>query len=171
MFDSTKTYWNNNGKYQADYDRLVEAMPMMGKCDTVAGEMIRAASKLGYDFYNNGMGNNTSGAINFLDDQGVFDMDRTNTFGIIYENTRGKVYPGNYNGDGFHQAIERMIDMTVEYILAHPELETTPNEDDMYDYEDPEERIYDEEEDDYYDDWNSVGSYHHYWLDKSRLTP
>lgn len=163
MFDSTKTYWSNNGKYQADYDRLVAAMPAMGKCDTVAGEMIRAASKLGYDFYNNGMGNNTSGCINFLDDQGVFDMDRQNTFGIIYENTRGRVYPGNYNGDGFHLAIERMIDMTVEYILAHPELETKPNQDDMYDYEDPEERIdWEDEEDDYYDDWNSVGSHHHY---------
>ena len=30
------------------------------QCDTVAGEMLRAAGRLRHDFYNNGMGNNTS---------------------------------------------------------------------------------------------------------------
>jgi hypothetical protein len=144
------TYWNKSGKYQADYDRLVDAMPWSGNCETTAGEMIRAASKLGYDFYNNGMGNNTSGAVNFLDKMGVFDYDRTNIFGKIYEYTRGKIYNGNYKGDDLHLAIEQMIDLTLEMIRKNPSLETQENTYDMLDFTDPEERFYDEEEEDYY---------------------
>ena len=144
------TYWNNKGTYQADYDRLVQLMPMSGKCETVAGELIRAATRLTYDFYNNGMGNNTSGAVNYLDHLCVFDYDNTNVFGKIYEYTRGKIYNGNYDGDELQMAIERMIDYTVQFILENPSLETQENTLDMFDFEDPEEHFYDEEEDDYY---------------------
>ena len=118
------TYWNGNGKYQAEFDELLDLMPGSGKSDVVAGELIRAANRLAYDFYNNGMGNNTSGAINFLDYYGVLDMDRTNIFGKIYEYTRGRIYHGNYNGDELQTAIESMIDMTVEFIQANPHLKT-----------------------------------------------
>jgi hypothetical protein len=150
MFDTSKTYWNNNGAHQATYDRLVEAMPMSGKCDTLAGELIRSASRLGYDFYNNGMGNNTSGAVNFLRARGAIDPE---THAIIYENTRGKIYRGDYNGDALHEAIERMVDMTCEYIERNPQFETLPNAEDMFDFEDEEERIdWEAEEDDYYDE-------------------
>jgi hypothetical protein len=89
------TYWNGNGLYQQEYDQMVnDLVPASGKCDTLAGEMIRAVSRLGYDFYNNGMGNNTSGALNFLESQGVTDSD---TFATIYEYTRGRIYYGHYN--------------------------------------------------------------------------
>ena len=133
-------YWNQTGKNQKDFDRLLELMPAKGKCDTVAGELVRAANKLGYDYWNNGMGNNTSGAINYLDHIGVFDMDRTNLFGKIYEYTRGKI-PSHNDFEGY---INDMIDMTIEYILAHPELETQPNEADMLDFSDPEQHFCDE---------------------------
>jgi len=126
------TYSNKKGTYQADYDRLAEAMPVMGNCDTVAGELIRSASRLGYDFYNNGMGNNTSGAVNFLLEKGAIDKI---THKVVYEYTRGKIYNGNYNGDAFHRAIEAVVDQTVKFILDNPALETTPNTEDMFDYE------------------------------------
>ena len=124
------TYWNKSGAHQAEFDRLVKLMPSMGNCDTVAGELIRAASKLGYDFYNNGMGNNTSGAVNFLKTKGAIDR---NTYNTIYEYTRGLVYDGRYNGDSLQVAMESMVDQTVQHILANPELETQPNTTDMYD--------------------------------------
>lgn len=136
-----QTYWNGNGKFQADYDRLVEAMPMMGRCDTVAGELIRAVSKLGYDFYNNGMGNNTSGALNFIGQYPALDAK---TFSTIYEYTRGRVYNGRYEGDALHVAIEHMIDSVLEMIVRNPILETLPNEVDMLDLSDEEERYDDE---------------------------
>lgn len=132
IYTMENTYWNNRGTYQADYDRLVELMPAMGKCDTVAGELMRSASRLGYDFYNNGMGNNTSGAYNFLESKGAID----DTVSVVYEYSRGRIYDGNYNGDRIHRSIESLVDQTVKFILDNPELETTPNTEDMFDYED-----------------------------------
>jgi len=137
-------YWHNKGKYQADYARLCEALiPGMGNCETVAGEMLRCVSRLAHDLYNNGMGNNTSGAVNFLKAKGAID---SNTHATIYEYTRGLLYDGRYKGDSLQVAVEHAIDSAMELILAHPVLATLPNTEDMFDYEDPEE-VY---EDDYY---------------------
>ena len=147
MFDESKTYWAHNGAHQATYDRLVEAMPASGKCDTLAGELIRSASRLGYDFYNNGMGNNTSGAVNFLLARGAIDKE---THATIYEYTRGRGYSGRYNGDALQVAIERMVDMTCEYIERNPQFETLPNTEDMFDFEESFEYYDEEEEDKYY---------------------
>jgi hypothetical protein len=140
-------YWNRKGKHQEKFDELCEFMPSSGKCDTVAGEMIRSANRLAYDFYNNGMGNNTSGAINFLRNKSVLD---TETYKTIYEYTRGRIYRGRFDGDSLQVAIERMIDMTVEMIIHNPVLITMANVEDMFDYEEPEE--YEDEDEDYYDD-------------------
>ena len=146
------TYWNNQGTHQADYNRLVELMPMMGKSDTVAGELIRAVSKLGYDFYNNGMGNNTSGAVNFLDAKGAIDR---RTHSTIYDYTRGALYDGRYDGDSLQVAMESMVDQTVEFILANPELETQANTEDMFDYSEEDQHWCDECGDEV-DRWQSV---------------
>jgi len=136
------TYWNGNGKYQKEYDQMVnDLVPASGKCDTLAGEMIRAVSRLGYDFYNNGMGNNTSGALNFLESQGVTDSD---TFATIYEYTRGRIYHGHYNNDRLQESIEHLVDQTVGMILRNPQLMTIENQEDMFDYEEPEQNFCDE---------------------------
>ena len=146
------TYWNHKGKYQAEYDRMSdELMPAMGACDTVAGEMVRAVSRLGYDFYNNGMGNNTSGAVNFLREKGAIDP---NTYDTIYEYTRGQLYHGDYHGDSLQVAIEGAVDSTVELILANPNLLTEANTEDMFDYEDPEQNFCEES---YYEDEEYFG--------------
>lgn len=137
------TYWNHKGRFQAEYEQMsTDLMPAMGKANSVAGELIRAVSKLGYDLYNNGMGNNTSGAANFLREQGAIDPD---TYATIYEYTRGRLYEGNYRGDSLQVAIERAVDMTVEMILRNPQLITMPNDTDMLDLSD-EDEYYDEEE-------------------------
>ena len=127
------TYWNNAGKHQADYARLCdELIPSMGAADTVAGEMLRSVTRLAYDLYNNGMGNNTSGAANFLLHHGVMDTD---THDVIYPYTRGALYDGHYKGDSLQVAIEHTIDRVVEFILAHPGLTTTANTENQFDYE------------------------------------
>ena len=146
-----KTYWNHQGKFQAAYDELVNLMPASGKSDTVAGELVRSISRIGYQFYNNGMGNNVSGAVNFLRDKGAIDPD---TYDTIYEYSRGRVYNGHYNGDAIQVAVERATDMTLEFITRNPVLLTMSNEQDMFDFEEPElyydeDDYYDEEEDEY----------------------
>jgi hypothetical protein len=50
-----KSYWNNNGAYQVEYDKLwKELVPSSGSCDTLHGELIRATGRLFYEFCNNG---------------------------------------------------------------------------------------------------------------------
>ena len=127
------SYWDNNGTYQSDFDRLCELMPLSGNCDTKAGEMIRAANRLAYDFYNNGMGNNTSGAINYLSDFLPYRLVQ-----IIKPMTNGRIYNGKYDGDVFHRAIEEMVDRTVREIMDNPEYETQENTDDIFDFQDNE---------------------------------
>lgn len=132
-------YWSHNGKHQAESERLAELMPMSGKCDTIAGELVRAYSKLYYDFNNNGMGNNTSGAVNFLLEQGAISED---THAEIHHWTRGRIYEGNYDVTrGLAKDMEAMVNEVIEFILAHPELETTPNEDDMFNYQEDEQQF------------------------------
>lgn len=139
------TYWNHQGRFQAEYDHMVqELMPAAGAAETVAGELIRSVSRLGYDFYNNGMGNNTSGAVNYLRSQGAIGPE---THSTIYEFTRGRIYQGSYGGDRLQVAIERAVDHTVEMILRNPALMTLPNTGDMFYYEDPDQHY--EEEDEY----------------------
>jgi hypothetical protein len=148
------TYWNEKGAYQAEYARLCEELiPAMGAADTVAGEMLRSATRLAYDLYNNGMGNNTSGAVNFLLAKGVID---TATHATIYEYTRGVLYDGRYEGDALQVAIERMIDRTVEFILAHPDLTTAQNTEDMFDYEEEMQNFCDECGDEVDSRWTAV---------------
>lgn len=135
------TYWNDSGKFQKEFDELVKLMPMMGASEVKAGELIRAANRLAYDFYNNGMGNNTSGALNFLKYHGAIDPD---VYETIHPWTTGRVYHGDYNGDYLQVAIEKMIDMTVEMIIRNPVLITMKNSDDIFNHSEPDE-YYDEE--------------------------
>ena len=131
------TYWSGTGTYQADYTRLVELMPSSGNADTLAGELVRACTRLAYDLYNNGMGNNTSGAVNMLRSKGAIDAA---THATIYPLTRGAIYNGGYNGDSFQLAVESAIDQTIEFILAGSAT-TTHNTEDMFTYEDEEQRF------------------------------
>lgn len=49
------TYWQNNGKHQAAYDELfAKLVPDQGKAETAHGEVLRLASNLYYELYNNG---------------------------------------------------------------------------------------------------------------------
>ena len=131
------TYYSGKGTYQADYVRLVELMPGSGNADTLAGELIRCVSKLGHELYNNGMGNNSSGAVNMLRSKGAIDAA---THATIYPLTRGAIYNGGYNGDSFQLAVESAIDQTIEFIVAGSAT-TTLNTEDMFTYEDEEQRF------------------------------
>ena len=68
----SEKYWQGGGKYQQLFDELVNSLPPAGNSSTTAGEIVRAANKLMYDLYNNGMMNNTSSALLFLARKGVF---------------------------------------------------------------------------------------------------
>lgn len=61
-------FWDQTHPLSADSTRLcAELVPTVGKCDTLQGELLRASTRIAYDWYNNGWGcNNWSGAVAFL---------------------------------------------------------------------------------------------------------
>lgn len=53
-----KTYWNSNGKYQAEYDKIhPQLIQDSGEASTKHGELLRCVTNCYYDLYNNGGGN------------------------------------------------------------------------------------------------------------------
>jgi len=127
----------------ATFERIWEELvPREGNAATVAGEMIRAAGRLRYDFYNNGMGNNTSGALKFLREKGAIDKE---LFEYVLPYTTGRLYEGNYDGDFFHHAIDRIVEMTTKMVTYNPQLMTMENTEDMFDYSDEDDSDLDEE--------------------------
>lgn len=48
------SFWDNNHSRQDEYDQLYTLVPVEGEAGTVHGELIRCASRLYYDCFNNG---------------------------------------------------------------------------------------------------------------------
>ena len=134
----------------ATFERIFEELvPTEGKSDTVAGEMVRAAGRLRYDFYNNGMGNNTSGALNFLRHHSVIDKQLAD---YVRPYTTGRLYDGVYEGDFFQVAIDTIVEMTEKFVTSNPQTMTIDNATDMFEFSDDDleyEEYFDEDEEDY----------------------
>ena len=56
--DTSKTYWDNEGKYQEQYNKAwKQLIPASGEAKDGWPEALRAISRIGYDYYNNGFCN------------------------------------------------------------------------------------------------------------------
>ena len=56
--DTSQAYWDNNGKYQEQYNKAWEQLiPASGEAEDGLPEALRAISRIGYDYYNNGFCN------------------------------------------------------------------------------------------------------------------
>lgn len=52
------SYWDNDGQYQAEYDKAWQQLiPAQGEAEDGWPEALRAISRVGYDYYNNGFCN------------------------------------------------------------------------------------------------------------------
>ena len=108
-------YWNNLGKYQNDYNALKELVPKAGNAGTVEGEMIRAIGRVYHDYYQTGLSNNTSGAVNFL-----FYCDIKYSVGladVLFE-IKLECNTGTVTGQNLVKSMERMVDRVVSYVAA-----------------------------------------------------
>lgn len=142
-------YWDGNGKYQAKQDELYDRLvPAVGKSHCMAGELLRAANRVYYDAYNNGFGNNTSGAAKFLQANLLpafpDDLELKQACKLIYgySNT-GTCVDVDEKCDA---ALDLIVDRVVEAIRANPqllELETI----DLFDLQDDDIELEDDEED------------------------
>ena len=119
-------------------------VPATGKADTVAGEIIRAVSRIAYRNWNDGdhvgvgYGNETCiPAARYLGEvagshvqQAVIDM-----WGIA-------------DDDRYNVALEALEEAVLDYLDENPELKTTANSEDMLDYIDRLEDRDDSEDED-----------------------
>lgn len=124
-----------------------ELVPFTGKADTVAGEMARAVSRIGYRYNNDGdrigidYGNHTcNAAARYL--QSIGDENINETIALMW---------GNYREQEYLSYIQILMEEVVEFIEENPELKTTPNETDMHDFARPEDA--DDWEDEEEDEW------------------
>ena len=126
VMNEQSTYLNNAGKYQDDYDRLMNLVPstQTKKAEFVAGEIMRAITKLNQN--NGNLNNDLFDTLNFLAMVGIFDNDKS-TLATIYPYAKGeKHYEGHVQ-----MALERIIDLSIEFLLTYPDLEWTENAVDM----------------------------------------
>lgn len=125
-----------------------------GKCETVAGEILRAYNRIVYRYYNDGdvagegYGRETvNPAVRYLfsqlqDMEQLFEIDR-------YDNA---IY---YYGNDYEAILEKLGFMILEHFKKHPEKFTAKNYEDMWDYKEKcDVDADDEDEDEDEDDWD-----------------
>ncbi len=128
------TYWGNDGEQQAAYDKLwSELVPPEGACTTIEGECLRAISRIYYDFYNNGFGNNWSGAFNWLIRHG-FIIGKEISLLIPYRHGDMN-YRGNFEDDDIVLTLENITNRIVTDIASKNGV-YRENKEDMFAYDD-----------------------------------
>lgn len=125
-----------------------ELVPINGKADTVAGEIVRATCRIGYRWFNDGdqigcgYGRETCNpAARYLAKKAGGRVERA--IADMWE---------TYAPDSMYEMrLQTLISEVVSYLDSNPELKTTPNREDMWDYRDPDEDVddYDDEEDEW----------------------
>ena len=131
----------NEKKIEALFEELV---PMSGAASTVAGEIARAINRICYRNYNDG------------DHLGVgYGKETCNPAGrYLAKKCDDKVAElvgacwGIANDKSYDVLLDVLEGAVAEYIEAHPELKTTPNTEDMWDYRDEDEDVDDYDEED-----------------------
>jgi hypothetical protein len=128
-------YWSDEGKYQKEFDALTEKLiPPSGKSTTIAGEAIRAANRLLYEYHNDGWGRNVSGTYfylyQFFDKYGV-DFDE---FAYLEDPSLGRYDDENDVTEA--TLIDQMIDHVYTVVaVTHPQLQFAKNSEDMWSYQ------------------------------------
>lgn len=119
-----------------------ELVPFSGKCDSLAGEIVRAASRIGYRFFNDG------------DQLGIgYGKETCNAAGrFLIKRSSEKIANivcdmfGLYSEEKYEAKLKELLYAVVEYIEGNPKLRQTET-DDMFDYYDKNEDVDDSEED------------------------
>jgi hypothetical protein len=138
-------YWEGNGKFQTEANTLDELVPIMGKCDTLKGEIWRAATKIYHDHYNNGFGNEWKNPAEFLMDN-IHLPSRVEY--VLLDHANGNM------ANHYDYEMNLMIDTV---ILRLREIDdNTPNDVDMWEYDSPKYRKFAA------NDWEDEDEYEYY---------
>ena len=141
----------NEERINALFEELV---PRMGPAETVAGEIIRATSRIGYRWYNDGDQLGIGYGKETCNPAGRYLAETCNTEirRIVWDLIYDPIYDDSYDG-AYTRALNRLEEAVLAYLDANPQLKTTPNTEDMWDYRDKDEDVdtYDEDYDE--DEW------------------
>lgn len=121
-----------------------ELVPEEGKCENLAGEIVRATARIGYRYYNDGdmvgigYGKETCNpAARFLLNR--LPAKSAETVAMLW---------GENNEEKYIALFNELAGSVADYIETHPELQSTPT-DDMWDFKNPEEDVDDSEDEEY----------------------
>lgn len=106
-------------------------VPASGKADTVAGELVRALMRLLYRDYNDGDVFYEGYGIETCGDAVAFLCDKIPELEEMFENIAMK----NLRDDQYTDGLKEIADETLDYIFHDPELVSTKNTEDMFDYD------------------------------------
>ena len=136
----------NEERINALFEELV---PASGKADSLAGELVRAVSRIGYRFFNDG------------DQLGIgYGKETCNPAGrfLIAKAPReiGDLVAGlwgMFSEAGYEAVLDILAGKVADYVESHPELREQPTED-MWSFRNADEDVDEdeEEEDDWYED-------------------
>lgn len=150
-------YWNQNGQHQNEYDKLWESLvPISGHSDTLGGEVLRAATRIYYDGFNNGFCNNTTGAWNYLMEYLVSGTPRDARQKLVQSliNIHGCMNICYGDAEYYSVELDNIMDCAIEFNLNNEESKSREHSvNDMFDYQ--EQTVYpeDEDEDEDEDTW------------------
>jgi hypothetical protein len=135
-----KSYWSssNPADYKKEYHELFDKLvPSMGNCLTIEGELLRAVSRIGHDYYNNGFGNVWSSTHAYLRDfkknnpEIAGDMNTGNSLSALAPYKYGRMLPAykaNLSDDQkerrkqqrikIEDALLRLTDECVKLVIA-----------------------------------------------------
>jgi hypothetical protein len=136
-YNPDTSLYSGKSPLSAEYNRLFALLvPSEGRCATLEGEMLRASSRIYHDYYNNGFGNNWSGAHRFLDKHlGLRSSERK----MLGRYARGRICKrseGQYgSNDPIAIALEDIATRVVEWVLTVEKTGFNENNEDMFDYQ------------------------------------
>jgi len=106
-------FWNNDHELSAEFSRIWEQyIPMKGATEYTETELLRAANRIIYDWYNNGWGvNNKTAELEFLQEHGLFERISPDDMASM-------------NGDAFEEYMDTELASIVEVILEAEEADS-----------------------------------------------
>lgn len=149
---------NEFARISEKFDAFV---PSSGKADTLGGEMVRAMSRIGYRYLNDGDKINDGYGKDTVNPAARFLLAKGNE--KVKDAVEDMWAPGTFladSDDKYEQKLTNLARALNEQFDQNPDLFHTPNEEDMFDYRTNED--YDDSEDDeeeWYDEYDDEGEY------------
>lgn len=135
-----------------------EFVPSSGKADNVAGEIIRAVSRIAYRNYNDGDHVGVGHGRETCNPAARYLLKRAGEEVADAVSDLWGIEPDNL----YDEKLAEVEECVLRYIEQHPELKITDNNEDMWDYRDEYEDVDDYQEDEE-DDWLDVDDCEEEW--------